>query len=594
MNRFVSLAAAASLALAGCAQVKAVLPLAGLGSSSSSEDSNPDLAAQVGAVEPMPDDVIYVVEPAPGHERAHPVKPTWCKPEDLGGRPRAFAAVVQRFIEGPDAAVDGAARRACMNPDDPGFQKQLGYLVQYWINVTHLGAADAFASLTARVDVDGWNAAQKAHCKRFAKKAEESPNDIMIRNAYATFFGCPTDTRYDGLDWYLDATGAAPSEVLRAQYLLDHLPKAPGTFDLADPYAGDGLGRYLSYSYDAVRFDAGKLLQQIQTAKWNAYGAWIAKEKLADVQHRRAAWKRILDGVIAEEKLYGELPAAMARAWTDWDGTYQARKAIFDEVIAFERSAADVGGDGFKGCGEKLRPHLAAILTAARPKTLAEAKAALTGPVAAPLVRALGACEILEGRSIQGATLLGAAADGVSRGPRAAGQIALRVAVERIVQKRKTFPIKPDAIATPPGGNWMDDLVEEELKKTDWKATEPVKAEVASVKKIDGGVSVQFRKRIDRRQDYDCQPTGRIEAVATNGTIQWEQDCKKAGILKVDLTPKPIFVQTPFAARVAPGMVLEVKSSLLGGVLPTGEHEAGLQAVYDKKGKLIAAYGVEL
>jgi hypothetical protein len=167
------------------------------------------------------------VAPRPDEAPIGPIVPSWCEglPARLyeGSDLRFAATAVRLMVERPDGIFRhsrDAATIACVDPEDPHVQAQVGYLVQYWVNLTGAPSAQVVDYLTRLVDVDAYQAAQSEHCAGIAAEGDE-------RRALEVAYGCPDQpphlTQRGEVGAKVEDDVALDSEVARAQRVVECL-----------------------------------------------------------------------------------------------------------------------------------------------------------------------------------------------------------------------------------------------------------------------------------------------------------------------------------------------------------------------------------
>ena len=117
-------------------------------------------------------DRMTVIEPDRGRDKVGPIKPNWCdlvEPEPKPWKSRLAARISRTVSSGSrqpqhDGYNEGQKellfRGFCTFPDDPGYQEQAGYWVQFYLNLHGHSRDQAIAWMRKRADMEAWKAAQ--------------------------------------------------------------------------------------------------------------------------------------------------------------------------------------------------------------------------------------------------------------------------------------------------------------------------------------------------------------------------------------------------------------------------------------------------
>jgi hypothetical protein len=264
------------------------------------------------------------------------------------------------------------------------------------------------------------------------------------------------------------------------------------------------------------------------------------KKKRAELEADKR-WKQILAAYAAGNK-----------AWFDATKAHQDELAKARELHEAARTA-----DTANGCTAKAYALIAPLLAAARPDSVDKLRDTLEGYVVSPAYRALTECAVAE--KLKG-TITGLTSqpgyDGSKTsnfridsipGPRAAGIKAANEAIAKILKEDSQFPLH-SAGTGPSWGNGQQMLMMNSQFPYQTDAT------VASVKpNKDGKVVVSFKTETRDQPTFACKDTKQIQRILNTGNIEYVQDCKQTGVVKLKNTPLPIAVGAPFAAGLKPG-----------------------------------------
>ena len=545
---------------------------------------------------------MVVVEPDPGREKVGPVKPTWCDlvESDPGEEPSKVASRIGRALQSSaqhwfsSSNIQMLLEDFCAFPDDPGFQKQAGYMLQLWVNVTGQTKEDAITSMKARADAEAWDSALSKSCDELRAPDEASPEEEELVRARRTLFCSPRGVYYlsrypvsKDYEWYIDRTDQPPSELDRVTYALSCVP-ASGDWTKNDwIQIGQCAGDVQRLSREKVVADTAKMSAPFKAIALESYST--AKAVFADLE--RSA-KSSIDSDVDYRKLLVDAPKA---AWDAWVKTYKKHKAAMDATFAFEKKLFSSRKSAVEGCWGGVEPNFATFVKAQKFKTKAAFMESMRDPVGYVLVNAVGACYAVSSPAQVGGVLLDINDNKQSRvwrGPRSAVRHAMTDVLNEIKADRTRFPV---SLRTGGPPNLILREASSRLPSRSSDFTEAASGVVKSTAKgAEEMLRVIFKTDTWTEATVSCRDTKQIQYIR-DGRVIYRRACKNTGQAKRTFTPKT----TMFYGWSAKGLRPNAFVKML--VPPGSEYgKAGRQGypveVYTNKGqkKLVTMYGFPL
>lgn len=503
---------------------------------------------------------LKVVEPWPNRDKVGPMKPTWC----AGVKPTTEPAhrVAGRISRTLRSGVDPSKlpmlfKDFCAYADHPGFQKQLAYLVQFWINTRALSRADALKSLTLRADRENFLAAHERSCEQLGKPGPEASADERAAiEGRRAFFGCGPAV---DVEWHFDRE-PEPARQIDRLYFAERCLNRTHMRMRPDAYVWIGI-----CGHDVEALDRKKMEQE--TVAMSAPFKLIALESYAASKAKMASAEGLVKDKVASDPDYKKvLYDVPKQAWSDWVKGYSTSKADYEAAWGVERALfaprKSLVQASLEGCENDLRPRLAKHIKRAKAKTMDGFYAAVsTGPNPV-LLDALAKCTAIDGSPFvanQLRRLRMRLQD--ARGPRMAVRNAMRQAIQEIRADRPKFPIGTSELGRAkdygPVGGWTGPY-EDARPPDDYE--EGGVGIVKSVKKTETGVLVEFRTEVQKIHAMNCRDTDRISWIDANGRVRYHQDCVGAGMRTIRETPKPVVLPRDAASGVRPGAYLKASA----------------------------------
>jgi hypothetical protein len=518
---------------------------------------------------------MITVPPADGVARVEPRAPGWCDKLPAGELDTSRmiwatsgmqALVEERYWWATTREILGPL---CGNPDDPNVRQQTAYFYQWWVNKTGMPPEELdglFRYFGSFPTGDGalYATAQTEMCAAFpAASAEASDRDQLLARATRASLGCSDSagTPYwvaggsgDDLWWHLDAAAEAPSQLLRAYAVLgclwDH-----------ETIEDRHLGNYAACGADGRDLDAAALEREI--ADWHELAQAHARMTVAAARKVTARYQAVARARADADPAWQELLYdAPARGWKAWEAAYAAERDAVDAARAYEARYFGPSRKAARGCWDEAWGNLTRHAAKAGAKDLPGAKAAMTDPIGTILLEHVTACADAEGWESR-ATLYGQLFEHArpARGPRHAAYYAMIDALSEILADRERFTFDTGWLgglftARSPiarsGGGSVDAL---DLARDDQGGV------VKKVKKVKGGVIVEYKSEKWKDAIYSCTRTDRIQQLRPDGTVIYEEDCTYQGSRWVEDTHDPIFVPGDLADGIEPGRFLRASIS---------------------------------
>ncbi len=544
-------------------------------------------------------------DPDPGVARAPAMKPGWCdltskfKNQESGGRLERRLGVVKRRGGLGESSLLEVAELLCAHPNAPDWHKQTGYVVQVWMNQTGLGVKGAVASIRARVDVSTWKAQRKQTCSQFTSTAEDSPEQKRMTKAMRTIYGCGgswpywmnTQSQSDQLEYYVDKTAEMPSEVLKSFWVMSCLRM----MDKLATHDASYLMPYVRCGVDAQSLSRTRLEAEIKRDKLNGFAAVIARDTMGRAKLANRMFRAAIDKLVKRDPTYAEVfYTAPAKGFKEWVALYKANKPAMDAALAYEQKIYGPSKRAMRGCSPTLRNNFAAYVRSNKPKTKKQFEAAAHDPIGMVLLGAWLACETVEGNKYASVELQRLWSKGrIARGPRFAGYYAALDAIVKIRADRTRFPLTLRALGSL-------DAVRLDSKVAWLRGQPPIiqdaKGVVKRVKKVKGGVRLEFKTVRWVEPVYNCRDTNRVQSIDSSGRLQYQRICVDTGRNKTHTkTEKPTFVPAYAAKGIKRGSLVILKADYAYND-PKFRRPGFPLEVYKTKRhkKLVSYYGVAL
>jgi hypothetical protein len=338
-----------------------------------------------------------------------------------------------------------------------------------------------------------------------------------------------------------------------------------------------------------AKLGRAKLDKEMSGMKLNLYGQ-------VNLAESYGATKVIADWVLAQQaKLaakdadWKRLYAAPEVGYRAWSKAHDGNRDIFSTVKDFNGKLALGSKKAMAGCGAKLRPLYLAHVKSSKPSSPEEFAAAAMDDAGYPLMVAMMACDVAEGRFLEAATAHGlffTSNTNHRHGPRHAAYYTTLTVLNDIRADREKFPLDRLGWLPSTGSKIVDEIYSSTYNKINYdKAT----GQIAKVKAHGDSVTVTFKTVKWKEPTYKCRRTHRISRIDNNGNLIYEEKCKVTGSKKMSSTENPVEVPADFAGGLAPGQMVVMSLDSKGG-----QRHAIPTAVYadkDKK-KLIGAFGI--
>lgn len=512
----------------------------------------------------------WKLPPPPGVETVKPMKPTWC----AGYKPRPWLPgnLVYDDVDRlgySEELLEQIAQLACDRPDEPGRQQWIAFYRQGWLNIVGTSEKEDRAAMAARMSLRAARDAAAARCAPMYADKGLSPADAVFTRLRATAVGCygpPTEITdgnsnafgLSGASYWLDRAAEPPDELVRLSWVLRCLN--PGASNVDPDSIDRALGRWSMCGMDAARLDRKKFDKEVAALGLDPLGQVRAREAFAYTRLLVASYQAALTRLRAKDPAYGRILDAAARGFADWVALRREHAAVLDQAFAMEDAFRDADPRTIGDCSGSLRKALQDHVAAVAPKTKDELVDALNDDVGQPVLKALIACDSMQGRYALSDTehaLLGSGR--TRRGPRTAAFWATLDVVSEIAAEKFRFPVQPGNFGgpLPDRGAWMVAAWESTFNQIHWDRDQ--KGQVATVKAQGDGVMVTFKTRSWKEPVWKCKETNRVDRITPDGRVEYRQSCVAAGTQVVKETPRPAWIRKDLAAGIKPGVFVTMR-----------------------------------
>jgi len=403
-------------------------------------------------------------------------------------------------------------------------------------------------------------------CGAFELTDEMAPEDRTLARLMAGLAGCQVHRTGRNLEeplWWLDR--AELTAVQRAS-LVDHCigqyqSVKPGWVNPAFAFCMKDMK-----SLDREAFD-----KEIAALKFNEYGQTLAIHNFGEIKARADRLLAQYDGLAQKDPDWKRLLETAVAGHDDWMKTYEANKAVFETIDAFAAKTKLGSKKALEGCNDELRKLFIDHLRAAKAKTLDDAKAAGADAVGYPLLLAMNECNSATGRYLEVRTALNLFSNRTERrGPRHASYHATLAVLNEIRADREKFPMERLG-SLPEVGYDLNKKAEESTFNE--LSHDPAEGQITQVKAEGDFVKLTFKTVSWKEPVYECKTTHRIRRIASDGTLEYEQSCKRTGTETRKSTEKPVFVPKAYAAGLKAGQMARLACDTKTGKrigIPTG------------------------
>jgi hypothetical protein len=517
---------------------------------------------------------LTVTKPDPGVDEAKVTgKPAWCDAAKLTERwdtGRIERSVNEQY--GIKGTIEGALH-VCQRTD-PTWIKEAGYILQKWMNYTHLSQAEAEKSLRARIQTDKWEAERDALCKALEPDPEAAGPDKDFPTAKRSLFGCgdaqvmwiERHKTYDpDIGFYLDLQAKPESELLRI-YWLYRFTDSPFEKELPAKNADDNR-RLLYYAVaqdDAAHIDTAALTKELSAAPYNEYARIVAMELVGRLAAERKVYEAALDKMGKDEDYKAILRDAPAKARADWDKEASRWKTELDHSNAFEALLSKPSRKALKGCSAQLQKDAEKVIKSLGGTDYQDmANKIASDPVATIIASRLAICDAIDGQfGISGVLKDMTQHARQLRGPRSAAYYAV---VDAVAYAAKDRPRMLLSLM-----NFFYSSPELFQMAQDWDfggfmmpsgENDTIKGVIKSLNKKSDGFELVFKKESFSYPGFECRDTSRPMKIEADGTIRYYQICHNTGkTVTVDRTPEPIMLVPAAASGLKPGMFVVASS----------------------------------
>ena len=511
--------------------------------------------------------------PPSGVETVKPAPPTWC----AGHKPRpwlpgnvAYDEIKRGYSEDQLSQI---AMLACDRPDDVGRQAWIAFYRQGWLNIVGTTDAEDREAMAARLDLKQQEAKLDAACKplRGRRDDDRSPADRVFDSLRYAALGCrgvPTaimsQLDNDSLataSYWLDQAAEPPDELVRLAFVLRCFNTGASSVDPKS--AIRTLGNHAFCGHDARKLDRKTFDQAVARYQLPPLGRARAREMFAYTQKLLASYRAAYASLVAKDKDYATLIVdEPERGFAEWSKLRAANQAALDGALAMEDKFRDGDKRAAAGCRTVLRKQLADHVKSRDPKTKDDVIDGVNDDVGQPVLRALVACDALEGRfGIVDSELKLLRQGRERRGPRTAAFWHTLDVVAPIAKDNPKFVQASQFGAPLPSdnnlGSWMHKAHESTLNNTRFDRDQ--KGQIASMVASGDGFTIAFKHSSYQAPTWSCQDTNRIDRITPDGRVEYRQSCVQTGTHTVNDTAQSAWIRKDVAEGLKVGMVLEMR-----------------------------------
>jgi|GEM_PF-4325794 len=546
---------------------------------------------------------LIVVQPDAGRPRVGVMKPGWCDlTSKYKGKTRMSGVVhralwsAQRYFNGKSASH--IAELLCVHPDNPSWQKQTGYFMQMYVNMTGLSPKKAVASIRARLHRAKWKHDKKAFCDKMYISDEASPAQKRAYEAKVKFYGCgrsgpawygPLDTLHTKLEWDLDRHADMPSETTRIDYVMGCL-KGSRSASIKNKRS---LLPYSLCGVDARALSWPRLEKQLASGDHNSYSRTIARENMAFALAQAKRYLVQVDKLAKHDPTYKRIFYTVPEAaWKSWEQIYAKYKPMIEAAYAFENKLYGPSKSALNGCLKPLRRQLGDYIRARKPRSQKALEAVLFDDVGSRLLGALMPCAQYESNPWEAGTYMRLHKKAREvRGPRYAMYYAVINEIQKVKKDRTRFPLDVGMF----GYKHHDRAYAKYLSMTkNGTISQMGMGVVRRMRRVRGGIKLYFRTVRWKETVWECHDTNKIWRI-DNGTVKYHQSCIARGKKWRKRTEKPIVIPRYSAAGIRRGRFVELRADY---PFPSKKHvrHGFPNRVYrsKRKRKLLAGYGFKL
>ena len=525
-------------------------------------------------------DELEPIAPEAGVEKAKiGDKPAWCDavgpfaPADRLGHREIGRTVGGRY--GIEGTVKGAFH-ICQRPTDTTWKQFAQLILQKWMNWTRLTQADAEKSLRARLQADRFAEQRTSLCKTLVSPEEAGGEEKTFADARRQLFGCTNEGQLlwqdapnlntGGVGYYLDAE-TQTDPLMRVYWLFGYLRDPEGkTFPGKSPGDNLNLLYYALAQADVAKVDAAEIDKLLSVEPYNEYARIAMMETVSIIKSRARIYEQaVAKFTKGDADLTAILVAAPKSGWAQWDKALKQWGPEIERSNAFEKLLSQPSRKVLKGCSVELTKDAQKVIKSYKVDIYKDLIDKISSdPVANVLLRRVSWCYAAD-KVIGGS---GALRDVVQQGRNLSGPRSLvyYAIVDAIADAKKdrprllldyaNFSLTGSVLAGTTNFN------ENEFDFTgsaprEWDRSED-QGQVASVKKVEDGLQVDFKKVIATWPDQDCvDDTRHPLKISSDGRIVYYQFCKPNGrTVRQDNTPRTIVISPLLANGVKPGVFL--------------------------------------
>jgi hypothetical protein len=465
--------------------------------------------------------------------------------------------------------LDGVAL-VCSGATSPIGQRAAQALEQLWINETGLSEADAVVSLTARANIEQFEAERDKLCEKLPEDETDNQSRVFS-NSRRALFGCEGSDplwsnrrNLDELRAWIDRGEVERDGQLRLAWMLHRLYiDLDPTEKITDTLAGYAIDQFdLHLPNDAVMHTL-----DAEPFRGNRAAKIILMESLANERMNAA---RLEAAVATKPEWKDILVTAPRKAFDAWNAAAEKRKDVLarSDEVAKKGHHKDSHGD----CEAALRADLGPIIKAMKHDTVSTLLDQISeDPLAGLLLARVAKCAKHDeaGEWVENMS----EAVRMVRGPRSAAWYA----VVDAVAKKGSFRTRT-----------LTDVGVNDERDQPYETELGDQGVIASATKSGKGLKVTFVHQRAVVDNWKCVEGTKVDRIdPDSGRVTYRQVCHADGKITVDSAPNPTVVPLLWAAGIAPGRLMRFRAN---------EHGSMPAEVWADKSqkKLVALYGFPL
>ncbi|MBK9036593.1 MAG: hypothetical protein IPL61_35980 [Myxococcales bacterium] len=377
-------------------------------------------------------------------------------------------------------------------------------------------------------------------------------------------YGTDGGAEMGAASYWIDRAAEPPDELVRLTWVLRCLN--PGASSIDPATADRALGRWAVCGHDAVKLDRRAFDRAVDALKLSPLARVRAREMFAYTRKLLTSYQAGWKALVSTDPAYARILETPAQGFAAWVKLRATNKAALDQAFAMEDAFRDADPRTLTTCGETLREALQQHVASRAPTTKDDVVDAVNDDVGQPLLKALVACDSMQGRHALADTehkLLGLGRS--RRGPRTAAFWATLDVVSEIAAEKFRFPVQPGTFGGPLPAidrdhDWMVKAWEATFNQINWDRDQ--KGQVAKVVAKGDGVVVSFKTVSWKEPVWSCKETNRVNRILPDGRVEYRESCVAKGTQTVKNTPRTAWIRKDLASGIKPGVFMSMRLDL--------------------------------